>query len=152
VTLPVSLADVQAAQARIAGRSIDTPALFAPALSDLSGARVVLKLESRQRTGSFKDRGAANRMLRLGEAERAAGVIAMSAGNHAQAVAYQATRLGIPATIVMPEDHPVHEGSAHRTVRREHHPGGAQPSRLCRAHARACRRARLHARPPVRRC
>lgn len=61
-----------------------------------------LKLESRQRTGSFKDRGAANRMLTLREAERAAGVIAMSAGNHAQAVACQAARLGIPATIVMP--------------------------------------------------
>jgi threonine dehydratase len=106
VTLPVSLADVQAAQARIAGRSIDTPALFAPALSDLSGARVVLKLETRQRTGSFKDRGAANLLLQLSERERERGVVAMSAGNHAQAVAFQSARLGIPATIVMPEGTP----------------------------------------------
>jgi threonine dehydratase len=62
----------------------------------------MLKLETRQRTGAFKDRGAANRMLQLSHAERERGVIAMSAGNHAQAVAYQAKRLDVPATIVMP--------------------------------------------------
>jgi threonine dehydratase len=102
MAFPVTVDDIRDASERIAGSIVRTPSVFAPALSAKSGAQVWLKLESRQRTGSFKDRGAANRMLRLGEAERAAGVIAMSAGNHAQAVAYQATRLGIPATIVMP--------------------------------------------------
>jgi threonine dehydratase len=100
--LPVAFAEVEAAAERIAAYSVRTPALPAAALSERTGARVTLKLETRQRTSSFKDRGAANRMLALSEAERAAGVIAMSAGNHAQAVAYQAARLGVPATIVMP--------------------------------------------------
>jgi threonine dehydratase len=100
--LPVAFADVEAAAERIAAYSVRTPALPAAALSEKTGARVTLKLETRQRTSSFKDRGAANRMLALSEPERTAGVIAMSAGNHAQAVAYQAARLGVPATIVMP--------------------------------------------------
>ena len=102
MTLPVTIADVEAAAERIAGDVVSTPALPAQALSEKLGARVWLKLETRQRTGSFKDRGAANRMRQLSDAERARGVVAMSAGNHAQAVAYMATRLGIPATIVMP--------------------------------------------------
>ncbi|GAC1303087.1 MAG: threonine ammonia-lyase [Vulcanimicrobiaceae bacterium] len=76
------------------------------AISARANADVWLKLETRQRTGSFKDRGAANHLLQLTVAERACGVIAMSAGNHAQAVAYQAARLGIAATIVMPENTP----------------------------------------------
>ena len=83
-----------------------TPALPAPALSEKTGANVALKLETRQRTGSFKDRGAANRLLQLDARERTGGVIAMSAGNHAQSVAYQAGRLGVAATIVMPENTP----------------------------------------------
>jgi threonine dehydratase len=106
VSLPVTVADIEAAAERIAASVVRTPALFAAALSEKTGARVTLKLETRQRTSSFKDRGAANLLLQLTPAERERGVIAMSAGNHAQAVAYQAARLGIPATIVMPENTP----------------------------------------------
>ncbi len=106
MTLPVTFADVEAAAERIAGFVVRTPALPATALSEKTGANVTLKLETRQRTSSFKDRGAVNRLLQLKALERERGVIAMSAGNHAQAVAYQATRLGIPATIVMPENTP----------------------------------------------
>jgi threonine dehydratase len=106
MALPVTLSDIEAAAERIAGYVVRTPALFAESLSARTGARVTLKLETRQRTSSFKDRGAANRLLQLGASERERGVIAMSAGNHAQAVAYQAARLGVPATIVMPENTP----------------------------------------------
>src|SRR6185437_9826818 len=77
-----------------------------PALSALTGAEIVLKLETLHPTGSFKERGALNKLKSLTPEERAAGVIAMSAGNHAQGVAYHARRLGIPATIVMPEGTP----------------------------------------------
>jgi threonine dehydratase len=104
--LPVTYADIEAAAGRIADYVVRTPALPAPSLSEITGADVTLKLETRQRTSSFKDRGAANRLLSLSRAERERGVIAMSAGNHAQAVAYQSTRLRIPATIVMPETTP----------------------------------------------
>ena len=100
--LPVGLRDVEAAAERIAAYTVRTPALPAVSLSAKTGAEVMLKLETRQRTGAFKDRGAANRMLQLTRPERERGVIAMSAGNHAQAVAYQAARLALPATIVMP--------------------------------------------------
>jgi len=102
----VEYSDVAAAAERIADYVVRTPAVRAPSLIERSGANVWLKLETRQRTGSFKDRGAANRLLQLSESERKHGVIAMSAGNHAQAVAYQGTRLGIPTTIVMPEPTP----------------------------------------------
>ncbi|PWC53258.1 threonine ammonia-lyase [Azospirillum sp. TSO22-1] len=98
----VTAADVQAAAARLFGRIAATPAEAAPRLSELAGCEVFLKLENQQHTGSFKERGALNKLLSLSEAERAAGVIAMSAGNHAQAVACHAARLGIKATIVMP--------------------------------------------------
>jgi threonine dehydratase len=103
--LPVTLHDVEAAEERIGKWIVPTPLVEAPALAEKSGARVFLKLETRQRTGSFKDRGAANRLLSLaqGQAEPVRGVITMSAGNHAQSVAYQCKRLGIPATIIMPE-------------------------------------------------
>ncbi|MGP6156057.1 MAG: threonine ammonia-lyase [Vulcanimicrobiaceae bacterium] len=106
MTASVTYEDIVCAAGRIAGYVVDTPSLGAPALSERSGARVILKLETRQRTGAFKDRGAANCLLQLSAAERANGVIAMSAGNHAQAVAYQGKRLGIPTTIVMPETTP----------------------------------------------
>jgi len=102
VGLPVTFSDIVAAAERIADYTVRTPAIAAAALSEKTGAKVTLKLETRQRTSSFKDRGAANYVLQLGAAQRARGVIAMSAGNHAQAVAYQSTRLGIPAVIVMP--------------------------------------------------
>jgi threonine dehydratase len=104
--LPVTLADIRKAADAIAGAVLRTPAVKASALSDLTGAELVLKLETLHPTGSFKERGALNKLLSLGAAERQAGVIAMSAGNHAQGLAYHARRLGIPTTIVMPEDTP----------------------------------------------
>jgi threonine dehydratase len=98
----VTFADVEAAAARIAGAVIRTPTLFSDAVSRIVGARVHLKLDNLQATGAFKERGAANRIALLGEAERKAGVIAMSAGNHAQAVARHAALAGIKAVICMP--------------------------------------------------
>ncbi len=98
----ITLADVQAASARIAGRVIRTPSLYSDAVSRATGAHVTLKLESLQAIGSFKERGAANKLALLTPQERSAGVIAMSAGNHAQAVARHASLAGIAATIVMP--------------------------------------------------
>ena len=104
--LPVTLADIEAAAAKIAGAVLRTPAVAAPTLSALTGAEVVLKLETLHPTGSFKERGALNKLLSLDDAQRRAGIVAMSAGNHAQGVAYHARRLGIPTTIVMPEGTP----------------------------------------------
>ncbi|HTV44428.1 MAG TPA: threonine ammonia-lyase [Stellaceae bacterium] len=104
--LPVTLGDIRNAAAAIAGAVLRTPTVAAPALSALTGADIHLKLETLQRTGSFKERGALNRLLALSESQRQVGVIAMSAGNHAQGVAYHARRLGIPATVVMPEGTP----------------------------------------------
>ncbi|HZU91498.1 MAG TPA: threonine ammonia-lyase [Stellaceae bacterium] len=104
--LPVTFADIRRAAAAIAGAVVRTPTVPAPALSDLSGAEVYLKLETLQRTGAFKERGALNKLSSLEPAGRRAGVVAMSAGNHAQGVAYHAQRLGIPATIVMPRETP----------------------------------------------
>jgi threonine dehydratase len=99
----ITLADVEKASERIAGRVIRTPFLPNQAISRVTGADVVLKLDNMQVTGAFKERGAANRLAMLTEDERAKGVIAMSAGNHAQAVARHASLLGIAATIVMPK-------------------------------------------------
>jgi threonine dehydratase len=99
----ITLADVEAAAARIAGRVVRTPTLPCAAVSEAAGAEVVLKYENFQITGAFKERGAANRLALMSEAERARGVVAMSAGNHAQAVARHAKLLGVPATIVMPK-------------------------------------------------
>ncbi len=104
--LPVTVADIEAAAKRIAPFVVHTPSVAARALSDVTGAELVLKLETQHPTGSFKERGALNRLLALDAAERKTGVIAMSAGNHAQGVAYHARRLGIPATVVMPDDTP----------------------------------------------
>ncbi len=103
---PVSLADVRAAAARIAGAVERTPFLRSRTLSQLTGAEVWLKFENLQFTASFKERGALNKLLTLSPAERARGVIAMSAGNHAQGVAYHAARLGVRAVIVMPRGTP----------------------------------------------
>jgi threonine dehydratase len=99
----VDVAAIEAARARLAGAIRETPCATSERLSELTGARCVLKLENLQMTGSFKERGAANLLLQLGAAERARGVITASAGNHGLAVAYHAGRLGIAATIVMPE-------------------------------------------------
>lgn len=100
--LPVSFEDIEAAAARLTGTLIRTPTAPAAALSDIFGTPVSLKLETLQRTGSFKERGALNTLKSLTAEEARHGVIAASAGNHAQGLAYHATRLGIPATIVMP--------------------------------------------------
>jgi len=100
--LTIKLADIEAARRVIAGQVLRTPMLPAPKLSALTGAEVFVKYENLQVTNSFKDRGALVRLSALSAAERKRGVIAMSAGNHAQSVAYHAARLGIPATIVMP--------------------------------------------------
>jgi len=102
----VSLSDIRAAAARVAGAIEHTPFVHSRTLSRLSGAEVFLKFENLQFTASFKERGALNKLLSLDAAERGRGVIAMSAGNHAQAVAYHASRLGIPAVIVMPRGSP----------------------------------------------
>ncbi len=104
--LPVSLADVRRAALAIAGTIVHTPAVPARVLSETVGAELLLKLEILHPTGSFKERGALAKLLGLDDAARATGVIAMSAGNHAQGVAYHARRLGIPATIVMPTETP----------------------------------------------
>src|SRR6266571_822853 len=98
----ITIADIEAARRVIAGRVLRTPMLPAPRLSALTGASVAVKYENLQVTNSFKERGALNKLASLTRAERERGVIAMSAGNHAQAVAYHAARLAIPATIVMP--------------------------------------------------
>ncbi|PZW41321.1 threonine dehydratase [Humitalea rosea] len=101
-SLSLGLADIRAAAARIAGQVLRTPCIAPAAVARASGADVVLKLDNLQVTGAFKERGAANRIALLTPTERAAGVIAMSAGNHAQAVARHATLAGIASTIVMP--------------------------------------------------
>jgi threonine dehydratase len=98
----VTLTDIEDAQNILEGRVLRTPMLPAPKLSELTGAEVFVKYENLQVTNSFKERGALNKLASLPAADRARGVIAMSAGNHAQAVAYHAARLGIAATIVMP--------------------------------------------------
>ncbi|HEX2656402.1 MAG TPA: threonine ammonia-lyase [Xanthobacteraceae bacterium] len=98
----ISLADIEAARRTIADSVLRTPMFAAPKLSTLTGAQVYVKYENLQVTNSFKERGALTKLSSLSTAERAQGVIAMSAGNHAQAVAYHAARLNIPATIVMP--------------------------------------------------
>src|SRR4030088_1169426 len=100
--MSVTVADIEAARRTIAAQVLRTPMLPAPKLSALTGAQVYVKYENLQVTNSFKDRGALNKLASLSADARARGVIAMSAGNHAQAVAYHAARLGIPATIVMP--------------------------------------------------
>jgi threonine dehydratase len=101
-TIAVTRADIERARTVIQGEVLRTPLLPAPRLSSLTGATVFVKYENLQVTNSFKDRGALNKLSSLTQTERKRGVIAMSAGNHAQAVAYHAGRLGIAATIVMP--------------------------------------------------
>ena len=100
--MPVSLQDVRNAATALSGAVLDTACLLSRTLSDIAGAQVYLKFENHQFTASFKERGALNKLLSLDAAQRCAGVIAVSAGNHAQGVAYHAKRLEIPAVIVMP--------------------------------------------------
>jgi threonine dehydratase len=98
--------DVRAAAARLLGHARRTPLLAGTPLDELTGGRILLKLETLQHMGSFKFRGAYNRLAQLDAAQRKAGVVAFSSGNHAQGVAYAARLLGVPATIVMPADAP----------------------------------------------
>ena len=98
----LTLADIQAAARRLEGAVLQTPCVESRTLSQITGAQVYLKFENLQFTASFKERGALNKLLQLTPAEREHGVIAMSAGNHAQGVAYHAQRLGLRAVIVMP--------------------------------------------------
>ena len=110
----IDLAAVEAARDRIGSAVYRTPCAHSQTLSELTRTRCFLKLESLQMTGSFKERGAVNLLLQLSHAERARGVVAASAGNHGLAVAYHAARLGIPATIVMPEWAPLIKVSSAR--------------------------------------
>src|SRR6201991_1294565 len=104
--LPVSIQDVREAAKRISGAVVRTPTLVSKTLSELTGATVYLKFENLQFTAAYKERGALNTLLQLDQEARSKGVIAASAGNHAQGVAYHATRLGIASTIVMPTNTP----------------------------------------------
>ncbi|MEO6030635.1 MAG: threonine ammonia-lyase, partial [Burkholderiaceae bacterium] len=98
----LTLEDIQSAADRLRGEVIETPCLASHTLSAMAGCEVFLKFENLQFTASFKERGALNRMAQLTARQRTAGVLAVSAGNHAQGVAYHAQRMGVPATIVMP--------------------------------------------------
>ena len=104
--MAVTYEDVKAAAAVIKGKVVRTPFLYSKTLSSIAGAEVFLKFENLQFTAAFKERGALNKLASLTDAEKASGVIAMSAGNHAQAVAYHAGNMGIRSTIVMPTNTP----------------------------------------------
>ncbi len=105
--MPVTLSDIRAAQRRIAGGVIVTPCPESIPLSEITGARIVCKLDNFQRTGSFKERGARNALKLLPAAARRRGVVAASAGNHALGLAYHGRLLGIPVTVVMPDYAPL---------------------------------------------
>ena len=105
--LPVTVDDILAARTRIAGAIVKTPTLISQTLSDMLGCKVYLKFENLQFTAAYKERGALNRLLQLDDASKAKGVIAASAGNHAQGLAYHGKRLGVPVTIVMPTTTPI---------------------------------------------
>jgi threonine dehydratase len=102
----VTFADIQAAAGRIKGVAVETPLVESPALNERLGGRILMKLETLQRVGAFKFRGAYNRLVQLTPEERKVGVVAFSSGNHAQGVALAAKLLGMPALIVMPADAP----------------------------------------------
>ncbi|HSM78356.1 MAG TPA: pyridoxal-phosphate dependent enzyme, partial [Bryobacteraceae bacterium] len=111
----LSLAAIEGAAARIASSIYESPLVYSETLSGLTGNSIYLKLENLQMTGSFKERGALNSILSLGETERRRGVVAASAGNHGQAVAYHAVRRGIPAEIWMPRHTPLIKTTATRS-------------------------------------
>ncbi|WP_338466473.1 threonine ammonia-lyase [Novosphingobium sp. ZN18A2] len=102
----LTLADVRAAAERIAGQVVRTPTMYSKTLSTITGANIWLKFENQQFTAAYKERGALNALLQLTDEQRARGVIAASAGNHAQGLSYHGTRLGTPVTIVMPRTTP----------------------------------------------
>ncbi|MGZ5025323.1 MAG: pyridoxal-phosphate dependent enzyme, partial [Chthoniobacterales bacterium] len=104
---PVSFQDIAVARERIKGAVYYSPCTHSIPLSDLTGMQIYCKLDNLQRTGSFKERGARNALAQLSPEQQKRGVIAASAGNHAQALAYQGKLLGIPATVVMPKFAPL---------------------------------------------
>ena len=108
-TSPVTLDHIRAAAARIAGKVVRTPTLHSITLSAMTGADVWLKFENLQFTAAYKERGALNKLLLMADAARSKGVIAASAGNHAQGLAYHGARLGVPVTIVMPKPTPTNK-------------------------------------------
>ena len=113
---PVSLDAIQAAARRVAGAVVRTPTLHSKTLSAMTGAEIWLKFENLQFTAAYKERGALNKLLLMPEDSRALGVIAASAGNHAQGLAYHGARLGVPVTIVMP-----HTTPTNKVVQTENH-------------------------------
>ena len=115
-----NLDDIQDARQRIQGRVKRTPLVTSQVLSERLGASVYLKLELFQKTGSFKVRGAFNKVLSIPEERRGRGLVAVSGGNHAQAVAYAASQLGLPSVIVMPEKTPRNYVDATRGRSEEH--------------------------------
>ena len=117
VSLPTA-ADVEAAANRLAGVAIRTPLINSPVLDERLGARVFLKCETLQRTGSFKFRGAYNKISSIAPDRKANGVVAYSSGNHAQGVAHAAALCGMPAVIVMPSDAPQGQARADHGARR----------------------------------
>lgn len=123
--MTISIDDIRAAAERIGDHVERTPCVSSRTLSEIAGCELTLKYENHQFTASFKERGALNCLLQLSDAERQAGVIAMSAGNHAQAVAYHARRLGVRATIVMPQHTPNVKVQNTRTLGGEVHLEGA---------------------------
>jgi threonine dehydratase len=120
----LGLSEIERARERLAGIARVTPVYGSETLSRLVGRSVHLKAENHQRTGSFKIRGAVNKLATLGDAERAAGVVAASAGNHAQAVAWAAREAGIRATIFVPQDAPMAKVEATRSYGAEVEMGG----------------------------
>ena len=110
--MSVTLSDIQAAAVRLKGHAVETPLVESPALNDRAGRRVLLKLETLQRVGAFKFRGAFNRLSQLDADQRPRGVVAFSSGNHAQGVALAARLLGMPALLVMPSAAPAVRAAA----------------------------------------
>ena len=102
----LTIDDIRAAAARLEGAIVRTPTLYSRTLSEMTGAEVWLKFENLQFTAAYKERGALNALLLKGATEDRRGVIAASAGNHAQGLSYHGTRLGVPVTIVIPRPHP----------------------------------------------
>jgi threonine dehydratase len=115
--LPISIEDVRSAAEVLKGQIEETPMTMSRTLSEITGAEVWLKFENVQFTGAFKERGALNKLSRLSDEEKERGVIAASAGNHAQGVAYHSRRLGIPVTIVMPVTTPFNKVEHTRCTR-----------------------------------
>lgn len=142
-TSAISLAEIQRARARIRDFIYCSPCPYSADLSELTGQSVYLKLDNLQRTGAFKERGALNRILTLSEHERARGLIAASAGNHAQAVAYHAARLGIRSVIVMPLMTPLVKVSSTRAFGAEVVLHGANYDEACAHAMELCRRDNL---------